>query len=375
MATPSPSATPSAISHFQSLGHLLAPARVRESLAVAPSPPLRNAAVAGLQVSAAALIAVGLTHVSPWAHMEGYPALGALAALFGRFAPAGGRMRIVTLAGMLLVASVALPSLAGLAGASPTLLLLCLAVLAGLLTVAVTQWAIGGPGAVIFVFAASAALGHVDGWHTVAQRCAFTAAGAAVAWLVCLLTDRLRADTQLPPPAATHARRPGHWLIASARIAFCAACAAWLAQAAGLRFPAWAAIGTTAVLHGGHLHVTMHRAVQRMVGTVLGAGIAGWILANHPSFWTVLTLVLLLQFATELVIGFNYVFGLIFVTPMALLMRSLTAPAAAAYMPMARVLDTALGALVGIVFALVFSSMDDRAYLAAHHAKGLPNKR
>lgn len=36
-------------------------------------------------------------------------------------------------------------------------------------------------------------------------------------------------------------------------------------------------------------------------------------------------------------------------------------------MPMARVLDTVVGALVGIAFALVFSTLDDRAQLAAHH--------
>ncbi|MBS0452845.1 MAG: FUSC family protein [Proteobacteria bacterium] len=353
------------------MGHLLAPARIRESLAVAHSPPLRNAAVAGLQVSATALIAVGLTHVSPWSHLEGFPALGALAALFGRFAPAGRRMRIVTLAALLLVGSVLLPSLAAWAGASSATLLLCLAVLAGLLTVAVTQWGLGGPGAVIFVFAASAALGPVHDWHTVAQRAALTAAGAAVAWLVCRLTDRLRNTAPAPAPVNRHARRPSHWLIAAARIAFCAAAAAWLAQAAGLAFPAWAAIGATAVLQGGHLHITMHRAVQRMIGTVLGAGVAGLILSSQPSFWTVLGCVVLLQFITELVIGFNYVFGLVAVTPMALLMSSLTAPAATTVMPMARVLDTALGALVGIVFALVFSSLDDRAHLAAHHAKGL----
>ena len=371
MSSPLPSSVPSRVGRAESLRHLFAIARIRESFAVAPSPPLRSAAVAGMQVSAAVLIAVALTHISPWAHFQGFPALGALAALFGRFAPARRRMRIVSLSAVLLVASVALPSLAALAGASTSMLLLCLAVLAGALAVAVAQWNIGAPGAVIFVFAASAALGPVDGWHAAAQRMVFTAAGAAVAWLVCRLTDGLRSGTPPPVPAGSLARPPGHWLVMAVRVAFCAGSAALLAHAAGLAFPAWAAIGTTAVMQGGPLHVTMHRAVQRMVGTVLGAGIAGLILAGHPSFWFVLLAVVMLQFITELVIGFNYVFGLITVTPMALLMTSLGAPAAAAAMPMARVLDTALGALAGIVFALLFSSLDDRAHLARHHAKGL----
>ena len=371
MHSPPPSsAGPHGFGRLQSLAHLLAPARVRESFALSPSPPLRNAAVAGLQVCAAVSIAVTLAHVSPWSHLEGFPALGALAALFGRFAPGGQRMRIVGLAALLLVLSVALPSLAALAGAPPSVLLLCLAALAGLLTVAVTRWRIGGPGAVIFVFAASAALGPVHDWHTLAGRTAFTAMGAALAWLVCRMTDGLRTDTPAPAPAGGPPRPAGHWLVVALRTAACAGAAALLAHAAGLPFPAWAAIGTTAVLQGGHLHITMHRAVQRMVGTVLGAGIAGLILSSHPSFLTVLLAVVLLQFLTEMVIGFNYGFGLIAVTPMALLMTSLAAPGAADVMPFARVLDTGLGALAGIAFALVFSSLDDRAYLAAHHARG-----
>jgi hypothetical protein len=363
---------PRHVGRGESIRHLLAPARIRESLALAPSPPLRNAVVAGMQVSVSVLIAVALAHSSPWAHLQGFPALGALAALFGRFAPAGQRMRIVAAAGALLLASVGLPSLVAHAGASPASMLLCLALLAGALTVAVTRWRIGGPGAVIFVFAASAALGPADSWHTVIARCAFTAAGVSIAWIVCRLTDGLRSDAMPPMPAPGSVRPPGHWLIAAGRVALCAAIASMLAQAAALPFPAWAAIGATAVLQGGHLHITMHRAVQRMVGTVVGAGIAGLLLANHPSFWLVLLAVIVLQFVTEVVIGFNYAFGLVFVTPMALLMTSLATPTAASAMPMARLLDTALGALVGIAFALVFSTLDDRVRLATHHAGKQP---
>ncbi|MEJ8812835.1 FUSC family protein [Variovorax ureilyticus] len=363
------SRNPRRVGHGESARLLLSPARIRESFSVTSSPPLRNAAVAGMQASLAALIAVSLAHFSPWAHLEGFPALGVLAALFGRFAQPGPRMRIVATAGALLLVSVGLPTLASRAGASPEMMLLCLALLAGALTVAVTQWRIGGPGAVIFVFAASAALGPVDSWHAAAARLALTAAGSMVAWVVCRLTDGLRSETAPPVPAPGSVRPAGHWLAAAGRVAFCAAIASMLAHAAALPFPAWAAIGATAVLQGGHLHITMHRAVQRMSGTVIGGGIAGLILANHPSFWLVLLAVVVLQFATEVVIGFNYAFGLVFVTPMALLMTSLASPAAAAAMPIARVLDTALGALVGIAFALVFSTLADRVHLATHHAR------
>lgn len=277
-------------------------------------------------------------------------------------------MPIVLLAGLLQTSPVGVLSVVSKTGAAPATMLLCLALLAGLLSVLVNRWRLGGPGAVIFVFAACAAVGPVDSWRTVVERTTFTAAGAVVAWGICRSTDRLRSGA--PLPGAGDSPRPAlHLWIAGARIALCAASAALLALAAGWAHPAWAAIGATAVMQGGHLHVTMHRAVQRTVGTVVGAALAWVFLVNHPSFWWVLLAVVLLQFATELVIGFNYVFGLICVTPMALLMTSLAAPHATDGMPMARVLDTILGALVGIAFAVAFSTLDDRAHLAAHHEK------
>lgn len=363
-------APPPTSSRFASARYLLALARIRESLDLVSPPPLRNAAVAGMQTALAVLIAVAATHLSPWGHYAGFPALGALAALFGRFAPARRRMPIVSASGLLLVGSVGLLSLLSLIDAPAAAMLLALALLTGVLILLTTRWRLGAPGAVIFVFAACAGLYPADSWQAVAERTLFTAAGAAIAWLVCLLTDGLRASAQPPVAAAADATRPLRYqLIAAARISFCAGLAALLALAAGWSHPAWAAIGATAVLQGSHLHITMHRALQRSFGTLIGAAIAWLILSQHPSFWLVLLAVVLFQIVTELVIGINYALGQICITPMALLMTSLAAPASAVGMPVDRVLDTVLGALIGMAFALVFSSLDDRAHLAGHHAR------
>ncbi|MCC2595730.1 hypothetical protein LKR43_05200 [Pusillimonas sp. MFBS29] len=43
-------------------------------------------------------------HLSPWPHLVGFPALGALAALFGRYSSQRDRHRIVLICGLLLVA-------------------------------------------------------------------------------------------------------------------------------------------------------------------------------------------------------------------------------------------------------------------------------
>lgn len=346
--------------------------QLRESLALAPQMSLRIALIAGAQASLAVLLALVLALLSPWPELVGFPALGALAALFGRFAPLARRRRIVAVCALLLLGAVAAPSLASLLGASAWGLVLVLALVAGASTVAVSRWDLGGPGAVIIVFAAGAALHPVGGWQELAVRLAATAAGGLLGWLVCSLTDGLRArELQQRQFPATRIPLPSHQWIAGARIAAGAAIAALLAWFAGAAHPAWAAIGATAVMQGGHLHVTMNRALQRMAGTVLGAGLAWLILAQQPPLWGIVLAIVALQFLTEVIIGFNYALGQITVTPMALLMTLLASQSALlGSMPVERVLDTVLGAAVGIALAVLFSSADDRAHLAALRRRG-----
>jgi len=240
-----------------------------------------------------------------------------------------------------------------------------LAVAAGLATMAVSHWRLGGPGATLFVFAVGAVLGGpAETWLTVVERTLATAWGAGLAIVVCIATDRLRAQPVSTAAApAPHSPPFRSQLIAAGRITAAAAAAAYIAHAVGWHYPAWAAIGATAVMQGSHLHITMNRALQRMAGTVLGACIAWAVLAQSPSFWWVLVAIVLFQFITEIIISYNYALGQATITPMALLMTHLAAPVADSNMPVERVLDTIVGAAIGIVFAVAFSTADDRVYL------------
>ena len=350
---------------FHSLAHLVAPARVRESLALAPSPAWRSGLLAGAQVAVATLLAFAFTHATPWADAAGFACLGALAALFGRFDAPGQRPRTLVLSALLLVAPIALVSAATLSAAPMGLLLLLLGLVAGVLVLLAQVWRLGPPGATIFFFAASAALAPAQDWATVGQRSALAALGALIALLVCSLSERWRPRRAGPPPAPA-----GRGMLRSAvRLGAVTACAGLLAHALGLPYPAWAAIGALAVLQGAGLHIVMQRALQRMAGTVLGVGLAALVFAAEPGLWHLLLAVLVLQVVTEVVIGLNYSLGQITVTPMALLMSSLSAPAGAAAMPSARLLDTVVGVAVGVGLSLLLSSLEERRALAEHHAR------
>ena len=356
--------------HGASARHLVSTAQWMESMAIGAPPSLRIFAIAGFQSALAVLLAMVAMHFSPWPQLVGFASIGALAALFGRFATVERRMRIVVICALLLALGVLVPSLASWAGALPWMMVLALALVAGASTVAVSWWSLGGPGAVIIVFAAGAAYHPVGSGAEVLARVLATLAGGVVAVLTCLVTDRWRAaelkTLRLPP---VHVPPWAHQWIAAARITACAALAAWMAFMLGWHHPAWAAIGAVSVMQGGHLHVTMNRALQRMAGTIVGSFIVWAMLAQQPSFWTVVAAIVVFQFLTEVVIGYNYALGQITITPMALLMTYLASPAVAASMPVERVLDTMLGAALGIVFAVIFSSVDDRVYLHEHRSK------
>ena len=120
-------------------------------------------------------------------------------------------------------------------------------------------------------------------------------------------------------------------------------------------------------MQGGHLHINMNRALQRMAGTLVGALLVWMILEAQPPFWVLVGAIVVFQFITEVIIGYNYALGQITITPMALLMTYLATPlASASDMVIERVFDTMLGAVLGIVLAVVFSSFDDRRHLARH---------
>ncbi|QIL78796.1 FUSC family protein [Diaphorobacter sp. HDW4A] len=369
----------SVASHGRMLVQMLAPARLRESLSLNRPPSVRNATVAGMQATIAVVIAAIALHLSPWPHMAGFAALGGMAALFGRFASPSKRRSMVFTAGCMLTAPVAVLSSFALLGITPVGMLLLLSVVAGLLAAVAHRTQIGAPGAVIFVFAASAAISPISTGAEWAERVLATGAGALIATIICALTDHLRdLDVRLPPPpsvamsaplSATPPFSPGYAPQFAIRVAICAAISSLIAYAMDWSHPAWASIGAIAILQGVHLPGTIHRAWQRTLGTIVGAFIAWVILSAHPSFWQILLVVAIFQFVTEIIIGYNYALGQIAITPMALLMTALSGHSGATDMAVSRIYDTALGALVGIVFALVLSSLDERMHLARHHSR------
>lgn len=365
-----PTPAPGALSarRVDAARHLLHPRQMRDSLTLADQPYLRNASLAGLQSALAAAIALPLIHLSPWSHLIGYAALGTLVALFGRFAPARRRNRILLMCVLVQTLAVFAMSAAGWLGMSFVAKLILLALACGIFFFVAVAGRFGPPGPLIFIFAAGAAIRDVTGFQEVLERSAATAIVAILAWAICAMSEHIRHHPTGESAAAPEAARPlPALLMASARSTIAAAIAIFASYALGAHYPVWAAMGALAVLQGAHLHISMNRALQRMAGTVVGALLVWVILNQDPSIWAVLTILVILQYVTEVIIGINYALGQILVTPMALLMTHLAMPnATGTAMVPERILDTLLGAAVGIVVAIILSSLEERHHLARH---------
>ena len=138
--------------------HLLHTHRFRESFRLGTPPPVRNSALAGLQAALATALCVPLFLCSPWAHLVGFASLGALVALFGRFAPRRSRTGIVLQCAFWQTFAVFAMSATAWLDWPPAAQLVLLAASCGFYLLICFRHRFGAPGPLLFIFAVGAAM-------------------------------------------------------------------------------------------------------------------------------------------------------------------------------------------------------------------------
>lgn len=116
----------------------------------------------------------------------------------------------------------------------------------------------------------------------------------------------------------------------------------------------WITLSCAAVMSGSTILSTLHRSIQRSIGTILGILIATIILSVHPEGFVIVVAIVLLTALTELAIVFNYAIAALFITPNALLLaESSTQLHNAAYLASTRVTDVIIGSIIGLIGTLL----------------------
>ncbi|MFE3898925.1 FUSC family protein [Streptomyces sp. NPDC059153] len=134
----------------------------------------------------------------------------------------------------------------------------------------------------------------------------------------------------------------------------------------GLGHGYWAAISAAAVLHSINVRTAAQRAVQRTLGTVAGLVLALGVLAARPEPVVLVLVIVLLEFLLEYVVARNYGLGVVFLTPLALLLSDLAAPSPAGALVQDRASSSAVGIVIALGCALVV--VHDHAAVRAERA-------
>jgi Fusaric acid resistance protein-like len=360
---------------YAALRHAVSPQGWRGALRV----DLRKAGIAApLRVGAAVTLVFVIGGLAGLQDVVGFAALGALVSAFCRPDPYPVRSGRLVVLGVGITASIGIGAVLGTLEAPVAVDIAAISVLAGAAAYLVWTLHIVGPGAVVFVFAAVGAESFAHDAGDVRRAVAVTAGGVVIGMLAALAPWILQWFRPHRGARSTAAPRESLWVTLTraphrnlawraTRIAVAGALGAAVAVSLGLAHPMWATMGAVATMQGIGYHVAVHRGVQRLLGNAAGALLAAGLLALPLGYWGAVAAIIVFQTLAEVASTVNYALTSVAVTPMALLMTGLgvgLAPSVA----FDRVLDTALGIVVGIVIAALTINGADAKQLLTNNA-------
>jgi uncharacterized membrane protein YccC len=194
-------------------------------------------------------------------------------------------------------------------------------------------------------------------------RLGIAVAAAAFSWLLTMSGWALRRVVPVPRRALLKQLRrrpsldrrafrdPRVWLTVGQNVAG-VLIAGGIALAFGLGHAYWAVVSVVAVIPPPRAAHSLSRSVHRVVGTIVGVGLTAVLLFWSPPALFVIVVVVVCQFFAEILVGRHYGTALVFITPLALSVSYLSRPGPLGSLVVDRVLETVLGAGVGLVMVL-----------------------
>jgi hypothetical protein len=283
-------------------------------------------------------------------------AAGAFTALYASHLPVIDRVRVLPLVGAGLLAAAALGTLAG---STPIVTLVGLALVTIVSSAAAFGFSLGPPGPLFFVLIYGLSTHVAAGGADPLVYLAALAGGIVLAGLLAASPLALRRVRRMP---RRHLRAllPGPTWPAPARELLLRAA---IAAVVGTLIGAWLdperaywIVGAAIAVIGiaADRRSAFSRGIHRVIGTVVGAALF-LVLAPLPITGLWLALVLgALQFTIEVVVVRNYALALVFITPLVLLLTgAATGEAGSLAVAVERVVDTLAGAALGAVTGLV----------------------
>lgn len=193
----------------------------------------------------------------------------------------------------------------------------------------------------------------------------------AVAYSAWILRHRAPSPVKKPTRSALHAV-----LVDSIVTAVFVGLSLGIAAALEFEKAYWVPVSCVAVMQGLTLRASWSRNVHRISGTVIGLGLTWLLFPFLESGWTVAVAVTLLTFLIETAVVRHYAFAAVFITPLTIILAETSSPGLASVntLMQARLIDTVVGALIGLAGAVCLHNRRVRGVVERAIAALAPRK-
>jgi hypothetical protein len=315
---------------------------------------------AGISVLVPLLILVLIDHVD-WTL---YGTFGAFTSLYGRERVDLHRVVRQSAAGLALILSVTLGALVAISDSRTWLAIpiaAAVAVAASYIS-ARHQWT--PPGSLFQVFGFAAVASIPAKASDLVPAVVVVSLSALFAVLVGNLGALIRRARHTADPPAPElpigGATSGAWLYAI-QSGLGVAIAGAIATGGGIGRPYWAMISAVVPLMAHDFTSQLVRGLHRMIGTLIGLGVAWLLLEPDLPDAAIVVCVAAFQLITELLVARNYALALISITPLALLIVHLAVPLFPIHDLLGdRALETAIGVSVGLLVGYATRSQEAR---------------
>lgn len=191
--------------------------------------------------------------------------------------------------------------------------------------------------------------------------------GSGFAMVMALFYSLFLLATRKRKVIATHSYQPDT-LVESIMVTGFVSLALSIAVALEMSYPYWAAVSCFIIMQGIHLRTIWIKQFHRLLGTLIGMGLAAWMLSWELSVWQVASVILLLMLCIESLVDRHYGLAVVFITPLTIFIAEYGSGlplSQRVYQEViqARLLDTILGCAVGFSGGIAMHSSSLRAPL------------
>nr|WP_295774397.1 FUSC family protein [Rhodoferax sp.] len=234
----------------------------------------------------------------------------------------------------------------------PLLLVPVLSFIAILVTMVCRFYALGPPGNLFFITAAAiGAYSPIDDMQ-VPLFVGLLTMGCLQACLIAFFYSLYALSKQAPLPVIPSPPATFEFVICDAVvIGLFVGISLAVAQAMQLERAYWVPVSCLAVIQGVSLRAVWNKQVHRILGTCIGLVLSWGLLMLPLDQWRVSLMMMALAFMIEILVVRNYALAVIFITPMTIFLveGAHLGQGTPEVLLQARLLDTVLGSVVGLV--------------------------